>query len=163
MRRSDEENMGQGSVEWDRHTGVGCALVWSPGFPTSGCRTFLAQDVSMNRSINRSMRRPFLLLLAALWAVGLAQLSAGESRTILNLDGDWQIAEGGMQAPPTRFAQTVPVPELVDQAQPAFAEVERKAPCARPFGIAAVLRLREIFLTWQLSRSTRRCSACGSF
>lgn len=43
-------------------------------------------------------------------------------RTTLNLDGAWQIAEGGMESPPADFTRTVPVPGLVDMAQPPFVE-----------------------------------------
>jgi len=43
-------------------------------------------------------------------------------RTTVSLDGDWQIAEGGMNQQPAAaaFNHTVPVPGLVDMARPAF-------------------------------------------
>ncbi len=44
-------------------------------------------------------------------------------RTVMSLDGDWQIAEGAMNAQPSRFEHTVPVPGLIDMAQPAFRDV----------------------------------------
>ena len=62
---------------------------------------------------------PFL----ALGAVARAE----PGRSILALDGAWQIAEGGMDASPTSFDHTVPVPGLVDMAQPAFEEVGIKS------------------------------------
>ena len=41
-------------------------------------------------------------------------------RTIVSLDGAWQIAEGGMAEPPTNFQRTVHVPGLVSLAVPPF-------------------------------------------
>ncbi|MEI7899843.1 MAG: hypothetical protein WCK89_06290 [bacterium] len=43
-----------------------------------------------------------------------------ELRKTISLDGTWQIAEGGMDKAPGEFGRTVPVPGLVDMAQPAF-------------------------------------------
>jgi hypothetical protein len=42
-------------------------------------------------------------------------------RRIISLDGAWQLAEGQVEQPPARFDRTVPVPGLVDLAQPGFA------------------------------------------
>ena len=42
------------------------------------------------------------------------------SRQVLSLDGVWSIAEGKMDAPPSTFNRTVPVPGLVTLATPAF-------------------------------------------
>ncbi|HLH57159.1 MAG TPA: glycoside hydrolase family 2 TIM barrel-domain containing protein [Verrucomicrobiae bacterium] len=47
---------------------------------------------------------------------------AGQSRTIVTLDGVWQVAEGGMGRVPSNFERTVPVPGLVSLARPAFVE-----------------------------------------
>ncbi|MHB8972364.1 MAG: discoidin domain-containing protein [Pirellulaceae bacterium] len=44
-------------------------------------------------------------------------------RTVVSLDGIWQVAQGSFEQRPERFEATVPVPGLVDMAQPAFAEV----------------------------------------
>ena len=52
---------------------------------------------------------------------------AADARTVVSLDGEWQIAEGAMDSPPTAFAHRVPVPGLVDMAKPAFAEVGKKS------------------------------------
>ena len=43
-------------------------------------------------------------------------------RSMLSLDGVWQIAEGKKDAVPSTFDHTVPVPGLVSLAQPAFVE-----------------------------------------
>jgi len=56
----------------------------------------------------------------------LPSQSAGP-RQVIDLNGRWQIAEGGMDAIPTRFTHTVPVPGLVDMAEPVFAEVGKKS------------------------------------
>ena len=37
------------------------------------------------------------------------------SRVTLSLDGEWQVAEGRGDAPPTTFGRTMQVPGLVDQ------------------------------------------------
>ena len=49
------------------------------------------------------------------------------ARRIINLDGAWEVAEGSMDSPPAAFAHKVPVPGLVDMAEPAFAEVGKKS------------------------------------
>ena len=41
-------------------------------------------------------------------------------RTVISLDGTWQIAEGKMDQAPANFDRTVPVPGLVSLATPAF-------------------------------------------
>lgn len=44
-------------------------------------------------------------------------------RTVVSLDGLWEIAQGGLEQPPQEFKHRVPVPGLADLAQPAFVEV----------------------------------------
>jgi len=41
-------------------------------------------------------------------------------RRVISLDGTWQLAEGQAHQIPTQFDRTVPVPGLVDMAQPGF-------------------------------------------
>ncbi len=48
-------------------------------------------------------------------------------RRVIDLNGTWQVAEGTMDAMPKQFEHTVPVPGLIDMAQPAFAEVGKKS------------------------------------
>ncbi len=61
-------------------------------------------------------------LAAAIAACGLALApgAASADRSVVPLDGPWQIAEGGMDAPPAAYAATAPVPGLADMATPAF-------------------------------------------
>ena len=59
--------------------------------------------------------------------------SASTVRAVISLDGNWDIAEGTMEQAPARFERRVPVPGLVDMAQPAFA------------GVGETNRLREAF------------------
>src|SRR5208282_3407837 len=47
-------------------------------------------------------------------------LDVRAGRIDLSLDGNWQIAEGKMDAVPAVFERTVPVPGLVSLATPAF-------------------------------------------
>ena len=48
-------------------------------------------------------------------------------RRVIDLNGTWQVAEGTMDSMPKQFEHTVPVPGLIDMAQPAFAEVGKKS------------------------------------
>ncbi len=73
-------------------------------------------------------------LLALLATAAAADQEAVRRRTIL-LDGDWQVAQGAMDKMPDRFDRTVPVPGLVDLAQPEFKLV----------GFKEGLKLRQAF------------------
>lgn len=63
----------------------------------------------------------FSVLMFCLGATAGAVADDGASRKVLSLDGVWSIAEGRMDAVPTRFDRTVPVPGLTTLATPAFA------------------------------------------
>jgi beta-galactosidase len=54
-------------------------------------------------------------------------------RAVISLDGQWQIADGQMASAPTQFEHLVPVPGLVDEARPAFAEVGVKSASREAF------------------------------
>jgi beta-galactosidase len=54
-------------------------------------------------------------------------------RAVISLDGKWQIAEGNMSSSPTQFERRVPVPGLVDEARPPFAEIGQKSPRREAF------------------------------
>ncbi len=58
-------------------------------------------------------------------------LEAG--RTVLSLDGMWQIAQGTLEEPTEPFHRSVPVPGLVDLARPAFTSVGTPSPLRRAF------------------------------
>ncbi|MCX6927794.1 MAG: hypothetical protein NT154_31980, partial [Verrucomicrobia bacterium] len=58
--------------------------------------------------------------------LGGVSVHATAARQTISLDGTWQIGEGGMDQPPLRFEHVVPVPGLVDMAQPAFADAGPK-------------------------------------
>ena len=59
---------------------------------------------------------PLLVMfsLATAWA---------DDRKTISLDGEWEIAQGSMDSVPTQFDAKIPVPGLVDMAQPPFTEV----------------------------------------
>ena len=59
-----------------------------------------------------------LAMLLAVPALLCPEARAG--RTVLSLDGTWQIAEGGMATAPVLFERTAPVPGLVSLATPPF-------------------------------------------
>lgn len=54
-------------------------------------------------------------------------------RQVVSLDGTWQVEQGSMDRRPGAFSHTVPVPGLIDMAQPAFQEVGRKSPLREAF------------------------------
>ena len=56
-----------------------------------------------------------------------------DARSVINLDGIWEIAEGSMDSVPKTFEHTVPVPGLVDMAEPAFDEVGKKSDKGQAF------------------------------
>jgi beta-galactosidase len=64
-----------------------------------------------------------LAIAAALLCQAATGLTAPPApRSVLLLDGTWQIAEGKMEQVPAAFDRTVPVPGLASLAVPAFAE-----------------------------------------
>ncbi len=54
-------------------------------------------------------------------------------RRVISLDGQWQVGQGGMETPPGSYEHTVPVPGLLDMAEPAFEEVGKKSPKRQAF------------------------------
>ena len=69
----------------------------------------------------------------ACWALCLSPIHALAGRAVIALDGQWEIAEGHMESVPAQFEHRVPVPGLVDEAQPPFAEVGQKSPKREAF------------------------------
>ena len=55
---------------------------------------------------------------------------------------EWEIAEGSMDAAPAQFEHRVPVPGLVDEARPAFAEVGQKSPRREAFWYRRTFRVK---------------------
>lgn len=139
--------------------------------------------------ISRSIRLALGLALAAIAVPGRA--ASDSLRQTMTLDGTWQIAEGGMEGKPATFDRTVPVPGLVDMAQPAFAEpapkvadrkqAEQKDPLRDAFwyrrtftvegAVPAVARLKiakamfgtRVFLNGQLLGDHAPCFTPGYF
>jgi len=71
-----------------------------------------------------------LLILAAITLLSTPNIPGAEprgGRIEQSLDGLWQVAEGPMDTMPSAFERKVPVPGLIDMAQPAFAEVGKKS------------------------------------
>ena len=67
----------------------------------------------------------FLSLAYLFFAVSFLPADAASPRHVISLDGEWQIAEGTWDTIPVTFARTVPVPGLVDLAEPAFEHVRQ--------------------------------------
>jgi hypothetical protein len=61
------------------------------------------------------------------------QMPETSRRLVIELNGTWEIAEGGMDSAPSVFEHKVPVPGLVDMAEPAFEEVGKKSPKRQAF------------------------------
>ncbi len=77
------------------------------------------------------MRTVLALFAVGVFALMVGSVPAGASeiypRKTIDLNGTWQVAEGSMDSIPKQFEHTVPVPGLIDMAQPAFAEVGTKS------------------------------------
>ena len=67
-----------------------------------------------------------LVVVVATGQVASAALKPVSPRQVVNLDGTWEIQQGGMETAPQTFSHTVVVPGLIDMAKPAFAEVGKK-------------------------------------
>jgi len=81
-------------------------------------------------------RRILQIAGAMVWSIALilllgADITLGADRArprrVISLDGTWDIAEGGMDSVPDKFAGKVPVPGLVDMATLSFEEVGKKS------------------------------------
>ncbi len=57
----------------------------------------------------------------------VGQSQGAEVRREIVLDGTWQVAQGTMDAVPSEFPHQVPVPGLIDMAEPSFADVGTEA------------------------------------
>ena len=87
------------------------------------------------------LRRLLLILLVVLLSVsgGCNQPKQADTpaprvgRLVIDLNGTWEIAEGGMDSVPGNFERKVPVPGLVDLAEPAFEDVGKKSPRRQAF------------------------------
>ena len=87
------------------------------------------------------LKRLWLILLGALLSIsgGCNQPKQADvpepriGRLVIDLNGTWEIAEGGMDSVPGSFERKVPVPGLVDMAEPAFEDVGKKSPRRQAF------------------------------
>ncbi len=81
------------------------------------------------RFLEQTMRSAIVLcVVGAFLSISPCAAAADTSpRRVIDLNGTWQVAEGAMDSMPRQFEHTVPVPGLVDMAQPAFAEVGKKS------------------------------------
>ncbi|MGD0261018.1 MAG: hypothetical protein ABSD29_14480 [Verrucomicrobiota bacterium] len=85
----------------------------------------------MNKLNRLKMLCPTGLLVCLSLGAGLTH--AFGDRAVISLDGQWQIAEGNMSSAPPQFDHHVPVPGLVDEARPPFADVGQKSPRREAF------------------------------
>ncbi len=77
-----------------------------------------------------------LLLLAAglgVQDVARASLKAAAPRRAVDLNGTWQVEQGSLDEVPKTFSHHVPVPGLLDMAQPAFDEVGKPSKLRKAF------------------------------
>ncbi len=83
-------------------------------------------------------------MMACVIVVGLVYgAAAQEQRRTVSLNGEWEIAEGGMDQRPEGFGHRVVVPGLVDMAKPAFAEVGVKSRLREAFWYRKVFEVKE--------------------
>jgi len=83
----------------------------------------------------KTRKKSFHLIIGLLLVVflsvftGCQTLRVGRAgqRHVINLNGTWEIAEGGMDSVPKTFEHRVAVPGLADMAEPAFDEVGSKS------------------------------------
>ena len=66
------------------------------------------------------MYAPALQIAALIMALVSSSVHAADARTVISLDGTWQISEGSLSQPPAEYDHTVPVPGLADLASPPF-------------------------------------------
>jgi beta-galactosidase len=78
----------------------------------------------------------FVALLVMLTGCGQTvqqEMPESRARHVIDLNGIWEIAEGGMDSMPAIFGHRIPVPGLVDMAEPAFQDVGEKSPKRQAF------------------------------
>jgi hypothetical protein len=80
-------------------------------------------------------------LLSLACSASLAFAKPEAPRTVVNLDGTWQVEQGSMDSRPQAFSHTVPVPGLMDMAQLAFKEIGKKSPLRQAFWYRRTFRL----------------------
>jgi beta-galactosidase len=86
------------------------------------------------------LKRIFLIIVMASLVIFVGcsrttqqEIPESRARLVINLNGTWEIAEGGMDSIPVVFDHEVPVPGLVDMAEPAFQDVGKKSPRRQAF------------------------------
>jgi len=84
-----------------------------------------------------------VLVTSLMFCTACVALSAqpGASRRVINLDGTWEVAEGGMDSVPDSFEHKVPVPGLIDMTEPAFAGVGKKSEKRQAFWYRRTFRV----------------------
>lgn len=88
-----------------------------------------------------------IAMLGILGAVALVPTLMGASlkplapRQVISLDGTWQVAEGGFDRAPRSFGHQVPVPGLLDMAEPALADVGKSNNVQRAFWYRRVFKV----------------------
>ena len=88
------------------------------------------------------LRPAFVTAVLAWCGIAVSASNALAERQVVSLDGQWAIAEGSMEAGPTQFEHRVPVPGLVDEARPAFAEVGQKCERREAFWYRRTFRVK---------------------
>jgi beta-galactosidase len=79
------------------------------------------------------LKRVFHIFVVSLFALAgcseptLPEIPETSRRHIIDLNGTWEVAEGGMDSIPAVFEHKVPVPGLIDMARPAFDQVGKKS------------------------------------
>jgi len=88
----------------------------------------------------------FLLVVLVVLSSGYEAFCVGKirSRTIINLDGTWELAQGSMDSIPEIFAHQISVPGLIDMANPPFVDVGRWSPVREAFWYRRIFNVDRI-------------------
>ncbi len=82
-----------------------------------------------------------LIALAYVSVPASAALRSVAPRESIDLDGSWQVEQGTLDERPPAFLHTVPVPGLLDMANPPFEEIGKKSPLRKAFWYRRVFKL----------------------
>jgi beta-galactosidase len=90
--------------------------------------------VGLKKGIIKMLKRMLLIIVVAslIMFTGCGRTTQQEipesrARHVINLNGTWELTQGGMDSVPAVFEHKVPVPGLVDMAEPAFQDVGKKS------------------------------------
>jgi len=88
-------------------------------------------------------RSPLILFVAFISSAIFPETGSGKSDRVISLDGSWEITQGKADVLPSVFGHLVPVPGLIDMAEPPFSEVGIKSERREVFWYKRKFRLNQ--------------------